>query len=343
MQSMRSSASRPPPEFFDDEHAQSVNDLLAGFTARSEWPTWLLIVTIYGVWMGTLSLLHARMLSLPMATPILIVALAWYMSLQHELLHGHPTRSLRFNKLLGFAPIAVWYPYTLYRDMHLAHHRDELLTVPGVDPESNYVDPQTWDTMSPLMQALWKVRKTFVGRFVVGPPMAVWSTYSHAVKQLLRGERRYRTMWLVHGIVVTAVLTGIARWAGVPVWFYLLAIAWPALSLAMVRSFYEHRAAPTAKARIALNEAGLPMRLLYLNNNYHLVHHDIQSLPWYLLPAVYRMRREAYVAKSGGFQIQGGYAELFQRYAFRSPDAPVHDGGVALLDSGAPLVPSSSS
>ena len=38
--------------------------------------------------------------------------------------------------VLGYAPFAVWYPYTLYRDSHLLHHNDEDLTLPGIDPES---------------------------------------------------------------------------------------------------------------------------------------------------------------------------------------------------------------
>jgi fatty acid desaturase len=51
------------------------------------------------------------------------------LSVQHELLHGHPTRWTSLNKVLGYAPFAVWYPYTLYRDSHLLHHRDEDLVV----------------------------------------------------------------------------------------------------------------------------------------------------------------------------------------------------------------------
>ncbi len=98
---------------------------------------------------------------------------------------------------------------------------------------------------------------------------------------------------------------------------------WPALGLAMVRSLYEHRAARHPKARIAINEAGPLMRLLFLNNNYHLVHHDLPALPWFHLPHAYRMRREAYRRKCGGFVI-GGYGALLRRYAWRPTDAPEH-------------------
>ena len=32
------------------------------------------------------------------------------------------------NRLLGYPALAIWYPYTLYREAHLAHHRDDDLT-----------------------------------------------------------------------------------------------------------------------------------------------------------------------------------------------------------------------
>lgn len=311
-------------EYFDDDHRRWVIDLRSSFMARSEWPTWLLIAVIYGAWFGTLGLLHYKTIGLVAAAPLLILCGAWYMSLQHELLHGHPTRHVWLNKLLGYAPIAVWYPYTLYRDSHLTHHRDEELTMPGVDPESNYVRADAWASMSPAVRLLWNLRKTFSGRLVIGPPMAVAAVVLDTARDWRRGDWRYLRMWGTHLAVLAAMLFWLHRWAGVPAWYYLFVVGWPALSIAMIRSFYEHRAVPSAKARITLNEAGWFMRLLFLNNNYHLVHHDIPALPWYLLPAVYRERLEEYREKCGGFRIAGGYFELLRRYAFTRTDAPVH-------------------
>ncbi len=61
--------------------------------------------------------------------------------LQHELLHGHPTRNAAFNRFLGLLPLAVWYPFDEYKRSHLAHHEEAHLTYPGIDPESNYLAP----------------------------------------------------------------------------------------------------------------------------------------------------------------------------------------------------------
>lgn len=66
---------------------------------RSELPTWLLIGVIYGGWFSVM--LNAQMLGQLPATLLLIVFTGWYMSLQHELIHGHPTRWPRVNQLFG--------------------------------------------------------------------------------------------------------------------------------------------------------------------------------------------------------------------------------------------------
>ena len=91
------------------------------------------------------------------------------------------------------------------------------------------------------------------------------------------GNTRYLCMWTLHLALLAMMLFAIDRWTIVPAWYYLLLVAYPALSLAMVRSYYEHRAADDCKHRIAINETSWPMRLLYLNNNYHLVHHDLPA------------------------------------------------------------------
>jgi fatty acid desaturase len=310
-------------EYFDVDHAHEIALLDARFAARTEWPTWLLVVVIYGGWFGILMLLRARQMPLAAATPLLVVVCAWHMSLQHELLHGHPTRHVWLNALLGWPPLAVWVPYTLYRDSHLKHHRDEGLTVPGIDPESNYVLPEHWARLPGWRRGLWHMRKTFIGRILIGPPTSVAAMAADAAKACLRGDWGHMRMWLVHGVAVALLLAGVQRYAGVPWWYYLVAVSWPGLGLAMVRSLYEHRAASHPKARIAINEAGLAMRLLFLNNNFHLVHHDLPALPWFHLPRAYWMRSEDYRRKCGGFVI-GGYGALLRRYAWRATDAPEH-------------------
>lgn len=288
---------------------------------RGEWPTWLLIGAIHGGWCATLY--HWQALGTPAATVLMIWWCAWYMSLQHELIHGHPTRWPAVNRLFGILPLAVWYPYQLYRESHLRHHVDSHLTMPALDTESSYVSSAAWAGMNRPLRALLWFNRTFWGRMLVGPAIAIGGVWVEAIREPLRGDWRHVPMWLRHLAMLGAMLWWFDAAFGVSPLWYLLAIAYPAQSLAMIRSYYEHRPAEDHKQRIVLNEAGAVFRLLFLNNNYHLVHHDFPSLPWYLLPRVYRARRDEYIVRSGGFHVRG-YGQLMREFGFKPVDAPVH-------------------
>ena len=99
---------------------------------RMEWPTVLLAVVIYGGWCA-FTWAYA---SIPawLGLPVLAILVAWHGSLQHEVLHGHPTRWRGLNDLIGIFPISLWIPYTRYKRLHLKHHNNERLTDPIDDP-----------------------------------------------------------------------------------------------------------------------------------------------------------------------------------------------------------------
>ncbi len=288
-----------------------------------EWQTWLLIVAVYGSWLGLV-------LAYPvwpgwLVTPLLVVVTAWFMSLQHELLHGHPTRSKAINRLLGLAPLSAWYPYDIYRDSHIAHHRDELLTTPGVDPECNYVEHAHYTRMTGVRRALSWSKRTVAGRLLLGPALTipeVWADIVTGPRQ--RGWACVGT-WAVHLVLLVGMLWWVRQQSGITPWHYLFGIAYPALGLAMLRSFYEHRPATLPAHRIVINEASLPWRLLYLNNNYHAVHHDHPSLAWYRIPAAFQADRDGYLQRNGGFLLPG-YGHVLWKHAFNPVDSPVHPG-----------------
>ena len=308
-------------EYLNPAQRQVVEGLLQTPMARTEWPTWAMFFMVYGAWGA--SLYWSAALG-PFATSLLlIVSCAWFMSFQHEVVHGHPTRYRWFNRILAYAPLAVWFPYTLYMETHLRHHNDAHLTVPGMDPETHYVSYRTWQRSGWLMRFLYWQRKRFWGRVMFGPAMSIASMAREALGQVRHGNYRYVPMWLTHLGLLLPMLAGIWAWTGINPLVYLFGVAYPALSLAMVRSYYEHRAAEDCKHRIVINEASWPMRLLFLNNNFHLVHHDLPALPWYLLPAVYWAHRDEYLRRCGGFRI-AGYGELIRRFSFKAVDAPLH-------------------
>lgn len=314
--------------YLNDEQERQVQAWLNEPMARTEWPTWLLIVVIYSAWLAVVLL--SPTLGLWVSTPLLALIGAWHLSLQHELIHGHPTRWTRLNHALGLPPLSLWYPVGVYRSSHLLHHRDELLTLPGVDPESNYVSPADWSRGGPLMRFFWVARKTALGRFVLGPGHAIAHSWGAALVQTFKGPTAALRDWLPHWLLVAALLWFVDRFSAFSAWQYALWVAYPALSMAMVRSHYEHRAALEPKQRIVIHESGWFMRLLFLNNNFHLVHHDLPKLPWYLIPRVYRANRAAYLARNGGF-VQTGYAAQAREFALTPTDAAVHPNAPALL------------
>jgi fatty acid desaturase len=260
-----------------------------------------------------------------LTTLLLIVVTSWFMSLQHELLHGHPTRSRAVNRLLGLMPLSAWYPYDIYRDSHLAHHNDAQLTTPGIDPECNYVQHEAFTRMSGLRRALRWANRTVAGRLVVVPALAILDVWPDIVTgPRRRGMASVRT-WLVHLALLLAMLWWVEHQSGIAPLYYLFAIAYPALGLAMLRSFYEHRPATLPAHRIVINDAAWPWRLLFLNNNYHSVHHDQPSLAWYHIPAAYHADRAGYLQRNGGFHLPG-YGHVVWNYALKPVDSPVHPG-----------------
>lgn len=286
-----------------------------------EWPTWALLPLVYGSWL--LAAGAAQALGPVAGSAALALAACWFMSLQHELLHGHPTRCRAFNRLLGLAPLAVWYPYDLYREGHLAHHREEHLTLPGIDPESNYIAAADHARLPRWCRPLWVAQRTVLGRLLVGPAMVIVPTWLDIVRRPLRGDRSHLRPWALHLALLGGLLWALDRYAGVGPVQYLLAVGYPALGLAMLRSFYEHRPAALAAHRVVVNEAGPFWRLLYLNNNYHAVHHEMPGLPWYRLRSRYLADRDGVLRRNGGFLV-GGYGTLMRRHAVTPIDSPVH-------------------
>ncbi|SDO26544.1 Fatty acid desaturase [Rhodoferax sp. OV413] len=287
--------------------------------SRFEWPTWLLTAGIYLAWVAVV--VYWQQLGDVLGSAALLLVVCWYMSLQHELVHGHPTASPRINRLLGLAPLAVWYPFDMYRHSHLIHHQDEHLTRPGIDPESNYLTAAQYAGLPAWQRVCWRWQRTVLGRLLVGPALAIVPTWADILRQPLRGDWSHSRSWAEHLGLLALLLWALQHYAGIHPLHYLL-VSYPALGLAMLRSLYEHRPALRPAHRIAINEASPFWRLLYLNNNYHVVHHETPSMPWYRLRASYLADRSGYLQRNGGFLVPG-YGHLLRRFALTPIDSPV--------------------
>jgi len=172
-------------------------------------------------------------------------------------------------------------------------------------------------------RAVMRLRNTMLGRLSVGALLGCLGPANTCFKEFKRGEYRYLPMCACHIFLLFVMLIWIKSRFNITPVYYLMCIAYPAKILTMVRSFYEHRPASISTHRSVVNEAAWPWRLLFLNNNYHVVHHDLPSIPWYGIPKIYWSRRSGYISRSGGFLING-YSEWFRNFSLREVISPTH-------------------
>jgi fatty acid desaturase len=286
-----------------------------------EWPTIMLAVVIYGGW-AAVTFWHR---SLPAALVALLAAwfVAWHGSLQHEILHGHPTRWRLVNLVLGSIPLALWMPYQSYRITHLVHHRDERLTDPLDDPESYYWRRADWDGLGPAGRSLVRIQTAFIGRLVVGPAWNITRFLKTQARSISAGDRVTARIWLRHALYCLPVLVWIVFVCRMSLAFYCLAIVYPATALLIIRSFAEHRAAQGVFERTAIVENAWLLGPLFLFNNLHAAHHAAPTLPWYRLPGWYRANRDRLVADNGGL-VYDSYLDVAWRFLLRPHDRPEH-------------------
>ena len=274
-----------------------------------EWPTIAVIALVYGV-LGGLIWFHA---ALPwwIILPVGAYFAALHTSLQHEVLHGHPTRHRRMNEALILLTPTMWLPFHRYKDTHLVHHNNLHLTDPETDPESFYLLPEGWSTMPGAKRVLFQLNHTLAGRMVMGPAIGIIRFWSDDLRDVMNGNGHKAKAWTMFALSIALVFAFVI-WCGMPIWQYLVLIAYPGISLALVRSYCEHQAAEHISHRTIIVECSLFWSFLFLNNNLHVPHHERPSLAWYRLPAYYRVEREAMIAQNNGYVMS--YFEIFRRY-----------------------------
>ena len=290
---------------------------------RIEGPTWLVAVAAHAGWLALTWYHHA----LPwwLIAPLGGWFVAWHGSLQHEVLHGHPTRQPAVNTALALAPLMLWLPYPLYRSRHLRHHATLHLTDPLDDTESYYVDAARWQRLGPCRRFVLRVNNTLAGRLLLGPVLSVLGFWREEGARLARGEPGCARIWASHAVLTALLLAWVVGVCGIPLWAYVLFYVYPGTALILLRSYYEHRPAADQAQRTAIVEAGPLMTLLYLGNNLHALHHERPGMPWYDLPRVYRAQRQRLLAGNGGFLFPG-YGKIAQRFLLREKDSPLHPG-----------------
>jgi fatty acid desaturase len=296
-----------------------------------EWPTLIIFTATYALWaIGTAILWPV---SPVLAVIVTALAIAQYSSLTHEVLHGHPFRNQTLSEALVFPGITVYVPYLRFKDLHLQHHFDPALTDPYDDPETNFVDPAVWARLPALRKAVLRFNNTLSGRMLLGPAISLLALVKGDTAAILQGDRRVALGWAMHLAGLVPVLWWLVAIGTMPVWAYLVA-AYLGWSLLKIRTYLEHRAHEAARARTVVIESRGPLSFLFLNNNFHVVHHMHPGVAWYRLPALYFGNREHYLRRNDGY-VYRSYLEIFREFLFRAKDPvphpifPVDKGGAA--------------
>ena len=285
-----------------------------------EWPTLILTLCVYGAYaFGAFVVLP---LSLVLGLLIMVIAGVLHSSLTHEVLHGHPFNSAFVNALLVFPALIIFIPYLRFKDTHLDHHRDERLTDPYDDPETNFMDPQVWDQLPTWRQSLHLFNNTLFGRMFIGPVMSQIAFMRADLRLIWAGDRRVALGWLLHlpSLIVAYVM--VVMVADVPIWLWGLA-AYLSMAILKIRTYLEHRVHDHPRGRsVVVEDRGL-LSFLFLNNNFHSVHHAHPSVPWYALPRLFASKRDRFLAMNDGYHF-GCYGEVIRKFAMNRKDPVAH-------------------
>jgi fatty acid desaturase len=294
---------------------------------RLDFRTLGVALAVYGGFLALTAFF--RDLPLWLTAPLGSLLLAWYGSLQHETIHGHPTTSRRINAMLGGLPLSLWIPYAIYRETHLRHHRHggRYLTEVGRDPESFYLPPGALAKVGLIRRAIHAANCTLAGRIILGPAVAIATFWAREARKLWAGDRRRLLIWLRHALGIALVLSWTVGVCHVPLIAYVALIVYPSVSLSHLRSFAEHRADTNSRRRTRVVEANPLWALIFLNNNLHIAHHAHPKLPWHQLPSAWRQMRNS--VRDPALVIRGGYREVIRTYLFRPLINAEHPGSNA--------------
>ena len=286
-----------------------------------EWRTLAVVIAVYGL--TVLTVLRYDVLTPWLAVPMLAVLGAWHLSMQHEVLHGHPFKNQFINDAIGGIPVTLWIPYLAFKKDHHEHHLSDL-TNPALDNESYYVSQEQWDKAGRIRRAAWTANRTILFRMFVWTIVSTITYVLSVLKRAVRGEKGDRLAVALHvvGLVFVVYLVSLSS---MPLWQFALGTLYGGRILNAIRPFPEHKYQSGVETRTAMIMAGRFMSLLMLNNNLHVAHHDEPGVPWYRYDKLMQRVNAVQRARDAGVLYEGGYAEVFRKFSFKPVDSPVRE------------------
>jgi len=288
---------------------------------RAEWRTLLVVAAVYGL--TVLTVVRYEVLTPWLAIPMLAVLGAWHLSMQHEVLHGHPFKNQFLNDALGGIPVTLWIPYLAFKKDHHEHHLSDL-TNPALDNESYYVSQEQWDKAGRIRRAAWTANRTILFRMFVWTIVSTITYVLLVLKRAVRNEKSDRLAVTLH-VIGVAFVVYLVSLSSMPLWQFALGTVYGGRILNAIRPFPEHKYQSGVETRTAMIMAGRFMSLLMLNNNLHVAHHEEPGVPWYRYDNLMQRVNAVERARNAGVLYEGGYAEIFRRFSFTPVDSPVRE------------------
>ena len=286
-----------------------------------EWRTLLVVLSVYGI--TVLTVVRYEVLTPWLAVPFLAVLGAWHLSMQHEVLHGHPFKNQFLNDLIGGIPVTLWIPFLAFKKDHHEHHLSDL-TNPALDNESYYVSQEQWDKAGRIRRAAWIANRTILFRMFVWTIVSTITYVLSVLKRAARNEKSDRLAVVLH-VVGVAFVVYLVSLSSMPLWQFALGTVYGGRILNAIRPFPEHKYQSGVETRTAMIMAGPFMSLLMLNNNLHVAHHDEPGVPWYGYHKLMNRVNAVERARDAGLLYEGGYAEVFRKFSFKPVDSPVRE------------------
>ena len=176
--------------------------------------------------------------------------------------------------------------------------------------------------MSRPTQTLYRFNNTLAGRMLIGPVLSMATFYRTDIRAMLRGDRAIWRAYVLHAAGLVPVVMWAMTVSTVPLGAYLFA-CYCAHAILRIRTYLEHRAHDHVGARTVVIEDRGPLAFLFLNNNFHIVHHTYPKAAWYRLPGLYRATRQKFLGRNHGYRYRS-YAEVARHYFLRAKDPVAH-------------------
>ena len=184
------------------------------------------------------------------------------------------------------------------------------------------MDPRKWYRLPNVLRYLLKFNNTLIGRMLLGPLIGQITFMTNDIVKIAKGEIRVALGWAIHVPAMACVLYWIEYIADISFFEFLIS-AYCAMSLLKVRTFLEHRAHEKPRARTVVIEGQGLWSFLFLNNNFHVVHHMHPTVSWYKLPRLYHGNRDHYLRRNQGYFF-ASYTSVFSQYFFKVKDSVPH-------------------